>query len=80
MLAALKHPQARLLSSNEVARHCGVSHTFVDKCRSILQPLQDTRTVTRNGVTYEMNTANIGRREEAPAPRRDDPPDDVFRA
>lgn len=52
-------------SSNAIAKACGVSHTFVDSVRSsILQPLQDTpatRTVERNGKTYEQNTANIGK-------------------
>lgn len=55
-------------SSNAIAKACGVSHTFVDSLRAspaILQPLQDkapaTRTVERNGKTYEQNTANIGK-------------------
>jgi len=55
-------------SSNAIAKACGVSHTFVDSIRAspaILQPLQDkaptTRTVERNGKTYEQHTANIGK-------------------
>ena len=55
-------------SSNAIAKACGVSHTFVDSLRAspaILQPLQDkaptTRTVERNGKTYEQNTTNIGK-------------------
>lgn len=59
------------MSSNAMAKTCGVSHTFVDSVRSsILQPLQDsapeTRKVERNGTVYEQKISNIGRsaREE----------------
>ena len=63
-------------SSNAIAKACGVSHTFVDSLRTspdILQPLQDkastTRTVERNGKTYEQDTANIGKvAKQAPPP------------
>lgn len=59
--AALKHPFAKGKSSYEIARHCGVSAEFV-RTNPIYQSLVDTseRTVTRNGTTYTMNTANIG--------------------
>ena len=66
--AALRHEFAGRYSSSQIARHVGVSHTFVDNLRTILQPLQDTsdRLVTRNGQTYTMNTANIGRNGATP--------------
>lgn len=61
----LDDPEWAAWNSNEVAKRCGVSHTFVEGVRkAILQPLQDTneltsaRTVTRNGTTATMNTAN----------------------
>lgn len=70
--AALRHPYAGRYSDNEIARHVGVDHKTVAVYRKpILGNSQDTadRTVTRNGSTYTMNTANIGRREvEAPKP------------
>lgn len=75
VLAALKHPQAALLSDSEIARHCGVHRNTILQYRHLAQTVQDTRTVTRNGVTYEMNIANIGRREDAPtSPAFDDLP------
>lgn len=61
-------------SSREVARQCGVSHTFVDSIREPhLATLPDSTekavtnnvrdvTVSRNGTTYQQNTANIGTR------------------
>jgi hypothetical protein len=71
---ALAHEYAIRYSNREVARHCGVSSTFVDNLRNdntSANGLQiDTRLVTRNGQTYEMNTANIGR----PAVMDDDEP------
>ena len=79
-------------SDRKIAEACGVSHEFVRQSRpAICQPLTDEapRKVERNGVTYEMNTAAIGKRpsverevgEMAPAfndagepiVRRDDP-------
>lgn len=51
-------------SDNAIAKACQVTHPFVGSVRaSILKPLQDsqtTRTVERNGKTYEQNTSNIG--------------------
>lgn len=64
---ALKHPKAAGLSNYEIALHCGVSDEFVRKMKPIYQPLVDKslpRTVNRNGSSYTMNTANIGKRIE----------------
>lgn len=69
--AALAHPKCALLSDREIAKHVGVSHEFVRSRRSsICQPLTDnkSRTVTRNGTTYEQNVSNIGRKSEQPSP------------
>lgn len=66
--AALRHPFAARYSDEHIAHHCGVHRNTVLAYRNHLaQIVQDTaeRTVTRNGTTYTMNTANIGRREEA---------------
>lgn len=53
-------------SDNAIAKHCLVDHKTVAAHRaSILGNSQDakpvTRTVERNGKTYEQNTANIGK-------------------
>ena len=50
-------------SNREIARQCGVSEGFVRSQRNpICVPNADSvpRTVTRNGTTYQQNTANIG--------------------
>lgn len=61
----LQDPEWAAWSDNAIAKACHVSHPFVGSIRaSILKPLQDTpatRTVERNGKTYEQNTANIGK-------------------
>lgn len=60
--AAMAHPYASRHSTREIATHCGVSHMTVQRYREdICNNVTDTRLVTRNGRTYEMNTANIGR-------------------
>lgn len=74
----LTHPTWSKWSDSQIARHCKVSSNFVgDVRRSIFNPINDAggaatpapapavRTVTRNGVTYEQNTARIGK---PPAP------------
>ena len=47
-----------------IAQHCKVSDRFVGKVRAELSPngseMGSTRTVTRGGKTFKMNTANIG--------------------
>ncbi len=64
--AALAHPNGVNRSDREIAKHVGVSHETVRQWRErICQNLTDNRTVTRNGTTYQQNTANIGRK---PAP------------
>lgn len=80
--AALKHPKAQQLSDNQIASHCGVSQPFVSKLRPSYNDykIDDTpRTVTRNGSTYQMNTANIGKQSNGhaappgyPAPKTTD--------
>lgn len=68
--AALAHLNAASMSDNAIAKHVGVSHTFVASVRAaILHPLQDSpivRTVLRNGRTYEQDTSKIGRIAEVP--------------
>jgi hypothetical protein len=59
--AALLHPKSRELSDSQIARHVGVDHKTVSAQRSILGISQDSRTVNRNGTTYQQNTANIGK-------------------
>lgn len=50
-------------NDREIARQCGVTHPFVGKLRKEVSGNDyqiEPRTVTRNGTTYEQNTANIG--------------------
>ena len=62
VLLLLNDGEWALWSDSEVARRCGVSHPFVAALRPHLETFQDTpRKATRNGVTYAMNTAAIGR-------------------
>lgn len=71
--AALRHPRGQGGSNREIATHCGVSEFLVRQCRtSICDKNADSeRTVTRNGNTYTMDTANIGK--PAPITRQPDP-------
>ena len=62
-------------SSNEIAKRCAVSHFLVDEVRkSYLAEMQDsspdTRTVQRNGTTYEQDVSRIGKpvRDAMPEP------------
>jgi hypothetical protein len=66
----LKDDEWAKWSDREIARACGVGAPLVaDVRRSICNPITDSepRTVTRNGTTYQQNTANIGRKAEPPA-------------
>lgn len=65
--AALVHARSQSLGDREIARHCGVSVPTVSGWREKLglsvKILQiHTRTVTRNGTTYQQNVSNIGKR------------------
>jgi transposase-like protein len=86
--AALRHPKCVGLSNVQIARHVGVSRQTVDGWRKKLEASCqvskiDKRTVTRNGTTYQQNTANIGKQsstqsstapaQPAPAPQRVEP-------
>jgi phage N-6-adenine-methyltransferase len=61
--SALRHPYASKHSDEQIARHVGVHRNTVLNYRhgQPAQFVQDTRLVERNGQTYEMNTANIGK-------------------
>ncbi|MEF8737409.1 MAG: ParB N-terminal domain-containing protein [Candidatus Accumulibacter necessarius] len=55
----LDDPEWSKWSSNEIAKRCAVSHTFVDELRrpylaEMQDSLPESRTVTRNGTTYEQ--------------------------
>ena len=62
-------------SDSAIAKACAVNHKTVAAHRTAIlgnsQDTPSTRTVTRNGTTYEQNTANIGKAkleaEEPPA-------------
>ncbi len=61
---ALRHPRGVNLSNSEIARHCGVDHKTVGRIRAELEtsgeiPRITERTVTRNGITYQQETANL---------------------
>lgn len=59
-------------SDNEIARRAKVSQPFVSKLRQELsnngyKMTDESRTATRNGVTYTIDTTNIGKAAPAPA-------------
>lgn len=57
-------------SQTEIAKHVGVSQPFVSQVAASYKDLLDrptTTATTRNGKTYEMKTANIGRTPVAAA-------------
>jgi phage N-6-adenine-methyltransferase len=63
--SALRHEYASRCSTRELAKHCGVSHMTIQRYQeSICNNVTDAKVVTRNGNTYEMNTANIGRHDQ----------------
>lgn len=64
--SALIHPKSQGMSDTAIARHVGVDQKTVLAWREKLElskeiPKIETRTVIRNGSTYQQNTANIGR-------------------
>lgn len=62
VMVLLNDPEWSKWSNREIARQCGVSERLVRDVRPICDKNADSapRTVTRNGTTYEQNTANIG--------------------
>ena len=65
---ALQHPKAVRLSDYQIATHCGVGHTMVSRFRESIYTIsidKTTRQVIRNGSTYTMDTANIGKQNGA---------------
>jgi hypothetical protein len=75
---ALKHPVSITWSDNQIAKHCGVSHTFVSRIRASLatvaseKPAERTYT-TKHGTEAVMKTGKIGKAkpEKAVAPAQD---------
>ena len=68
--SALLHPRAADLSNCAIARHVGVDEATVRNWRAKLAasseiPKIDTRTVSRQGSTYQQRTAQIGRGRRA---------------
>ena len=54
------------MSDSQIAEHVGVDHKTVLRYREELEssreiPKIETRTATRNGKEYEIDTTNIGR-------------------
>ncbi len=69
--AALSHPFHAKYSNREIARHIGVTPEYISRMATSIDrsiDRSDTRIVTRNGTTYEMNTANIGARPNFTTP------------
>lgn len=63
---ALSHPVSKSWSDTQIAKHCHVSDKTVAAARAAISGNSEDvrspqRTVTRNGTTYQQNTANIGR-------------------
>ena len=52
-------------NNTKIAEVCGVSATFVDKIRKEMNtPTPTTRKVTRDGVEYDMDTSNMGKKSK----------------
>jgi DNA modification methylase len=62
--SALQHPYASRYSDSQIALHCGAHRHTIAKYRLSCRIVQDRRIVTRNGSTYAMQTANIGRQPD----------------
>lgn len=79
--AALAHPKCKGMSDRAIAKHVGVHNDTVSQWRKKLSvgfrqidkptasPTKKTRTATRNGTTYEINTSNIGRSQASATPK-----------
>jgi hypothetical protein len=52
------------LTDSEIADKCNLSRQFISKLRNEQGEKPAEKTVTRNGKTYQQNTANIGRKPE----------------
>lgn len=67
----LAHEKFRKKPVNEIAKMCRVSRTLVETVISSILPeskIPTAKEVTRNGTTYEMQTANIGKPKDEPTP------------
>lgn len=81
---ALCHIKGTGLSNREIARHCGVHHSTVDKYRKELElsggiSQIEYRTILRKGTTYEMRVKSSGKvrqiaPEDVPGPEDMPPP------
>jgi transposase-like protein len=85
--SALLHPRAAEMSNSAIARHVGVDEATVRNWRTRLAasseiPKIDTRTVSRQGSTYQQRTTQIGRRRAKPSEpaRSSQSPDNLLRA
>lgn len=79
--AALLHPRAADLSNCAIARHVGVDEATVRNWRAKLAasseiPKIATRTVSRQGTSYQQRTAQIGRRRSTRPSATDSHPHD----
>ena len=64
---AQRHPNGAKMSDGQIAEHVGVSVAMVGKYRAELTPtIKDLESTTRTGRDgRKINTANIGRRQDA---------------
>lgn len=70
---ALKHGISCKWSDNQIAKHCGVSHTYVASVRGSLATVASEKSAartytTRHGTEAVMKTENIGKTKPAPPP------------
>lgn len=63
VVTLLSDEEWREWPDSKIAQYCGVSREYVVRLKPSCDRSQDggNRTITRNGSTYTMNTANIGR-------------------
>jgi hypothetical protein len=75
VMTLLDDPEWATWSGNQIAKACSVSEGFVRHLRiNEDTPAPQTRTVERNGKTYEQNTAKIGKAKPAEPPATEAPP------
>jgi hypothetical protein len=72
VMRLLNDPEWAVWSDREIARRCGVDNSFVSRIRPKPQALsvdeqqiEQPRLASRGGTTYALNTAAIGRRDDA---------------
>lgn len=75
VLGTLNHPATKDWSDNQIAKHCGLSPTFVGNVRRSLSTMDSEKSTertytTKHGTTATMKTDKIGKSSAAKKPKR----------